>query len=178
MKFAKTYSTVIGDRGYLVAICLAVTTIAIKDFTSEWMGVDRYPSIKKIYDKEGALGLINRPVKYMVGTAVVLGLGFALPWMGLFAPSVTAVMGTALAVHLIFTVYKRNEKMVNNFAKGAVEGVVVGTVIVFGNNLLGRVTSLAPLTYSAGAGIGALTLGVKWVVEALCEGIIPMPGAQ
>lgn len=98
-----------------------------------------------------------------------------------------AVVGTALSIHFlilagfVFTLKTVEVAGFEMIIKSFV-GAVIGTALVVGRSLLGRVEvflgltpGAAGLTYSAGAGVAALTLGIKHMAVKFFDTIFVRP---
>lgn len=185
---AKSYSQAAAGVGIYGALGFTFATLLGKkvadDFFQEkilsfWNPKDEtLQSLKGICSYLACSGIVG-----VVVSAILIGAK-------VYSASTTAALvGTALSAHLLGTLIAKEvrtiEREIKTTASRAVGGALIGTALVVGKALLGRIEvffgltpAVAASTYSAGAGLAALTLGLKYWAVKFFDTILATPQAK
>lgn len=186
-----------GIYGTVGTVGFSAATLLVKEFADSVMNNLLNTDFKGYYYsdpsdpltmEETTRSVITRNLKgaisYVAGSGITGGLVYAgLTVGGVYAaPTAATIVGTALSVHLVYTVLSKAIRFAASQAiiTKATTGAVIGSALVAGKDLLGRVEvflgltpAAAGLTYSVGAGLGALTLGIKHLAVRVFDKFTP-----
>lgn len=126
-------------------------------------------------------------VSYLAGSGVAAVLGYyGLAAAGMYtASTAAAIVGTALSVHLVWSLFSQVAGVAVPTAAQAGLGAAIGVSLVAGKSLLGLVEVIldltpaaARLTYSASAAVAALTLAIKNLAVIFFDNLFKRPGGE
>lgn len=181
---AKAFSTAAAGVGIYGAVGFIGTTLIIKELAD--VIIDN-SVLSKWQPKDETLQSLRGAVIYLAGSGIAGGLvaGVLAVTRIYTAPTALAVVGTALSVHLAWKLFLDYTDVVKEITYQVFGGSLIGSALVAGKSLLGRVENLmgltpsaAGLTFSVGTGLAALTLGIKCLAVKFFDTILARPPTE
>lgn len=181
------YSKAAAGAGIYGTVGFTAGTLCVKEATDRLMnsilGIDTTQKSETAQDQ--VIKSLKGAASYLASSGIAGSVVYAgLTYGGVYTTSTAAaIVGTALSVHLVWTLFSK--VIGEGEGNAAEEGALIGIALVAGRSLIDRVEvflgltpAAAGLTYSVGAGLAALTLGIKHVAVKFFDTIFARPQSE